>query len=158
MNWIHEKAEWPFYCRRQNSLSEELIRSQFWESCVVQSFFIGVWKFVKLWKIQIKQGYSVTIFSFSEEKKIFKFWKNKKLNFFWSHLDSDFNLLTFLRLVFKLFRWVLKTCCYLMLNPSQDASQWWAVTKLKNITSVVVQSKEEDLSCKLRVDARNLGL
>jgi hypothetical protein len=41
MNRILEKAEWPFYCRRPNSLSEELIRSQFWESSVVQSFLLG---------------------------------------------------------------------------------------------------------------------
>jgi hypothetical protein len=45
-----------------------------------------------------------------------------------------------------------------MLNPSREASQWWEVTKLKSITGVVVQSKEEELSCKLRVDARNLEL
>jgi hypothetical protein len=52
------------------------------------------------------------------EKKNLQILK-KKLNFFLSHLDSDFNVLTFLRLVFELFRQVLKTCCHLMLNPSR---------------------------------------
>jgi len=132
MNWIHEKAEWPFYCRRPNFLSEELIRSQFWESSVVQSFFYWGVKVCQNMKNTNKTGIFchniLTFWNFL--KKIFKFWK-RKLNFVLSHLDSDFNLLTFLRLVFKLFRGVLKTCCHLMLNPSRDASQWWDVTKLK---------------------------
>jgi hypothetical protein len=156
MNWIHEKAEWPFYCRRPNSLSEELIRSQFWESSVAQSFFYWGVKVCQNMKNTNKTGIFCHNILISWKRKSSNF--EKKIEFFLVTFNSDFNLLTFLRLVFKLFRRVLKTCCHLMLNPSWDTSQWREVTKLKIITGVVVQSKEEDLSCKLRVDARNLGL
>jgi hypothetical protein len=80
MNRIHEKAEWPFYCRRPTkfyriSKMGELLEWRIdqipvlGEQCSPE-FFIGLWKFAKIWKIQIKQGYSVTIFSFCGKKNL----------------------------------------------------------------------------------------
>lgn len=75
--------------------------------------------------------------------KIIFFWKNKyqiyKKNYigiFWPHLDHDFNLVAIFKLVISLFRQVLKTCRYLILNPSWGANQWCNVRKVKKITNM----------------------
>jgi hypothetical protein len=53
-------------------------------------------------------------------KKMSNFQPNKKKSQnFCPHLDFNFSMVAFK----NLFRWVLKTCCHLMLNPSWDASQ-----------------------------------
>jgi hypothetical protein len=49
--------------------------------------------------------------------------EKKKFEIFSPHLDSDFSLVAFFKLVFLLFREVLKTCHGFMLNPSWDGSQ-----------------------------------
>jgi len=65
----------------------------------------------------MKQEYFVAIFFF-----LLKMVK-KKIENPLPHLDVDFNLVLFLRRVFKLLRHDLRTCCHLMPNPSWDASQ-----------------------------------
>jgi len=73
-----------------------------------------------------------------------KLTKKKKIkDFFWPHLNSNFSLLKFVKLIFKkLFGHVLKMYSHLMLNPSWDAN---------NDTTLKFWKKYHDLGPKLSI-------
>jgi hypothetical protein len=56
--------------------------------------------------VKNKREYTVTVYQFSEKYQNLRFKKNK----FESHLDSDFRLVAFSKLVFSVCRQFLKTC------------------------------------------------
>lgn len=85
------------------------------------------------WKnIKIKGNILPQYFHFWGKKSpyIYKFQKIS------SYLDSDMHLVPFFKLVFKLFKQVIKTYHHLMLNPSWDVSlnQWFNIRNLKKIS------------------------
>ncbi len=83
--------------------------------------------FAKVKKLKTKREYFVSIFQLFSQKNLPKLPNS-------SRLDSDFCLVVVSKLVFKLFKNFLETCCHLMLNPSWVASQPYNIRIFKNIS------------------------
>jgi hypothetical protein len=87
-------------------------------------FLCEIFPVLKNKKLQRK--YHDTIFPFLL-KNLAKWW-----NLFLPHWNFDFNLVTFSKIIFELFKHVVKMCRDLVLNPSWDANQWHKIINLKN--------------------------
>jgi hypothetical protein len=100
--------------------------------------FYGVQNFSKLWKIGIMKWNVLIQYFFFFWKKLPIFAK-KYWNSFHYISTWVFSLVAFLKLVYKLFRWVRKTYWHFMLNPSWDASQWHSMRKLKKTSPLPIK-------------------
>jgi hypothetical protein len=83
--------------------------------------WVFLWEILLIWKKNSKRKIFIKIFSL-----FMKILLNCETSFL-PHLDLAFSLVVLL----KLFRYVVKTCCYLMFNPFWDAIEWHNIWNLK---------------------------